>query len=247
MCWKFGYRMHHKRNQRGSNMILIGVRNHVHGPMIKHTWCVYDERVHIDFKIARAGLVSCFRSQKLSVTRGAFGTCRCLALCTFLSQKSRPIKKFRIPYWLLCSVMYKIMPCIIGRISQYGSIVNIFLFFLGGILRLPTRAAGHTILRSKLQLTENIIAFWNMRLWNLPSNRRVWCGPSQSIKSLVIRIQLLSDQLGLPTAAEGIFVHYTYQCVPTGTKIQSSNLRHHLQSVTSQCLYQWHPFVIHEE
>jgi hypothetical protein len=129
MCWKFGYRMHHKRNQRGSNMILIGVRNHVHGPMIKHTWCVYDERVHIDFKIARAGLVRCFRAQKLSVTRGAFGTCRCLALCTFLSQKSRPIKKFRIPYWLLCSVMYKIMPCIIGRISQYGGIVNIFLFF----------------------------------------------------------------------------------------------------------------------
>ena len=57
-------------------MILIGVRNHVHGPMIKHTRCVYDEGVHIDFKIARAGLVSHFRAQKRSATRGAFGTRR---------------------------------------------------------------------------------------------------------------------------------------------------------------------------
>jgi len=47
---------------------------------------VYDDRVHIDFKIARAGLVSYFSSQKLPVTRGAFGTRRCLALRTCLSQ-----------------------------------------------------------------------------------------------------------------------------------------------------------------
>jgi hypothetical protein len=48
MCWKFGYRMHHKCNQRGSNLILIGVRNHAHGPMINtHDVCMMKECILI--------------------------------------------------------------------------------------------------------------------------------------------------------------------------------------------------------
>jgi len=42
--------------------------------------------VQIDFEIARAGLVSYFRAQKRSATRGAFGTRRCLAMCPCPSQ-----------------------------------------------------------------------------------------------------------------------------------------------------------------
>lgn len=41
---------------------------------------------------------------------------------------------------------------------------HIYFYFLGGILRPASRAAGHKIFRSKLQLTENIIAFWDVRL-----------------------------------------------------------------------------------
>ena len=63
MFWEFGYKMYHESNQRGSNMISIRVRNHVHGLMIKHIRCVYDKGLHIDFKTARAGLVSYFRTK----------------------------------------------------------------------------------------------------------------------------------------------------------------------------------------
>ena len=39
-----------------------------------------------------------------------------------------------------------------------------YFYFLAGVLRPTSRAAGPTILTSKLQLTEKVFAFWDVRL-----------------------------------------------------------------------------------
>jgi hypothetical protein len=92
--------------------------------------------------------------------------------------------------------MYKIMPCIIGRISRYMSIVNIFiLWYLHGVHRHVVRVIRCLYVNYGWRRSLSLSGMWSCEFC-------LWCGPSQSVTSLAIPLQLLSDHVGLPTALE---------------------------------------------